>query len=206
MHRRDRLRTGWHQHVGLCVGICALLLCMVGAHLLGESKTRSRHSASSARADAQWTSQRAHFSLLRSGPEGLPQAIRRRMRWPTEGANWDLAQKLPGIRFGQFWLLPGRRVLCLVSRTGKTADASISQICTPTSSALRHGVASVTLRARPTRVPGRRNRFIVGVAPDHASLVMVHTGTMAVTASVNAGGVFHLSDRTFNPPDLLTYR
>lgn len=47
---------------------------------------------------------------------------------------------------------------------------------------------------------------MIGVAPDHAKRVLVHTGESVETRPVNGNSVFTLRDSVNNPPDQLTFR
>jgi hypothetical protein len=211
-------RTDWRPYAVLCVSIFALLAGFICWHVLDRMGSKSASISSASRRAMYFeqgpfdgiqtapSSQSSNFSLLRTPPEGLPVEIRRIMRKPTNGTNWDLAQRLPETGFGEFWLLPGNNFICLIARTGKGTLTSISQTCAPTGVALRHGVASVTLRARSLYVPARNNRFIVGVVPDRAAQIVVHTGSFTAKASVEGNGVFRLYDRAVDPPDSLTLR
>jgi hypothetical protein len=124
------------------------------------------------------------------------------MRRALHGTNWDLAQKLPVTVRGEFWLIPGYGVLCLLAHIGGLT----AQSCAPTQVAIANGAAVVTLNAHPRRSFEGRNRFMIGVGPDRAHEVLVHTGDSVTVRPVNENGVFTLHDSATNPPDVLTFR
>jgi hypothetical protein len=148
--------------------------------------------------------QLANFALLRTPPEGLPAAIQRVLRAPVFGSNWKLAQRIPVTLSGVYWLVPGNGYLCVISQ-GSMGNPGIGTTCAQTSQALRHGVAAITVaRAVPgSHVPP--GRLIVGVAPDGARQVVVHTQGSVETVPV-IDEVFVLRDSMVAPPDFFAPR
>jgi hypothetical protein len=146
--------------------------------------------------------QSANFSVLRTLPEGLPASTARILRQPAFGMNWALAQRLPEGADADFWAVPGNGFLCVLAQgDGVTLTAS----CTTTEDAIEHGVAAVLLRTSPRSRRARGRRLIVGMAPDQAREVSVHTrgNVTPVTAMKN---VFTLHDSATDPPDRLVLR
>ena len=145
--------------------------------------------------------QKSNFALLRGTFEPLPASIRRLTRQPQHGMaygmNWRLAYKVPLPIRGGLWLVPGRGFLCLVAHSG----ASVSQACTPTKSALRHGIYFAFLPP-----VGAKWRTVVGVVPDGAPTAQVHTGKATTVVHVQPGGVFMLQDRAAAAPRAITFR
>ncbi len=142
--------------------------------------------------------QRNHFALLRGAPEPLPPSVRRVLRKPTYGMNWDLAQRVPvGLR-GSFWLIPGRGVLCLLH--AETIHEA-SSACAPTKAALAHGIVGASLREGRSEVPAER--LIVGVVPDGATEAVVHTGKVASKVAI-AHHLFVLRDSMEEPPEVVS--
>ncbi len=142
--------------------------------------------------------QRDHFALLREGPEPLLPSIRRILRKPTYGMNWDLAQRVPLSLQGSFWLVPGRHTLCLLH--AETLH-DVSSACATTKVALNHGVVTVSLREATAGAPAER--LIVGVVPDGISEVVVHTRRVASRVAV-VDHVFVRRDAINEPPDLVS--
>lgn len=142
--------------------------------------------------------ERKHFALLRGQPEPLPLYVRRILRRPNFGVNWDLAHRLPLSLRRSFWLVPGRRFLCVVytQTIHEVADA-----CAPTKVALEHGIVAASLRDPGTIGPAQR--LIVGVVPDGASEAVVHTGKVASKVSI-ARHLFVLKDSLGRPPDVVS--
>lgn len=141
--------------------------------------------------------QRNNFALLRGAPEPLPPSVRRVLRKPTYGMNWDLAQRVPLSLREPFWLIPGRHVLCLLHVD--TAHEA-SSACAPTKTARAHGVVTISLREARASVPAER--LIVGVVPDGTVEAVVHTGIIATRTSI-AHHVFTISDSIEDPPDVV---
>ncbi|HKG02151.1 MAG TPA: hypothetical protein VKB03_03150 [Conexibacter sp.] len=144
--------------------------------------------------------QRANFELLRGAAESLPPVVRRVMRRPTYGMNWSLAQRLPRTVRDNFWLVPGRDILCLVHASG-AHEASSS--CAPTELALHHGVVAISLRNHGAFGP--TDRTIVGVMPDRATGAVVHTGVAQTTVPVSRH-LFVLRDSVKEAPDNVSVR
>jgi hypothetical protein len=142
-----------------------------------------------------------NFLLLRTAPEGLPARVRQIMRKPVKRMNWNLAQRLPVVMQGEFWLIPGHRRLCILAQVD-----GLELSCAPTQIAVAHGVAIVALSAGSQPLGAGGSRFIIGVGPDRAQKVLVHTGDSVSLRPVDDYGVFALRDRVTDPPDLLTFR
>jgi hypothetical protein len=80
----------------------------------------------------------------------------------------------------------------------------INMTCTTTEAALQHGVAIVALD-QPLDSTAPAARLTVGMAPDGANVVLVHTGHARTSVPI-AHGVFVVRDRATDPPDKLTFR
>lgn len=148
--------------------------------------------------------QRANFALLRTPPEGLPTAVRRVLRNPVFGSNWNLAQRIPATASGAYWLLPGNGYMCVISDESMGSN-TINTTCARALQARRHGIAAVTVTRA---VPGSHleaARLIVGLAPDGAHQVVVHTRGFTETVPVH-DEVFVLRDSIVAPPDFLMPR
>jgi hypothetical protein len=117
------------------------------------------------------------------------------------GSNWRLAQQLPVNLRTQIWAVPGDRTICLIDWR---REAGAGMACAPTKRVLRSGLAITSLKdastgsVRPTRV-------VVGVAPDDAARVLVHTGGMSISVPV-FDGVFTLRDSLGDAPDSFSLR
>jgi hypothetical protein len=113
--------------------------------------------------------------------------------------SWALAQRLPlPTLHGAYWLVPGRRVLCLL-HAEEAHEASSS--CASTRDALKHGIVAVSLRDASPATPAQR--LSVGVVPDGVRRAIVHTGSRAVPVVVTQH-VFVLQDAVREPPDRIT--
>lgn len=151
--------------------------------------------------------QRAAFALLRTPPEGIPAATRRRLGTPVVGGNWRLAQRIPVALPSAYWLVPANRHLCVVAQ-GSAGPHGAGTTCARTADAVAHGVAHVTVRgAGPGAASGSvaKGRLIVGVAPDGAHRVLVHTRGQVETVVV-VRRAFVLRDAHVAPPDFLRVR
>lgn len=138
--------------------------------------------------------QSQRFALLRGRPEPLPRALRRVLRKPSFGGNWNLAQRLP-TREGAYWIVPGSGHLCIVHRIPE--DQSAATICMTTAQTLGHGIAEVTIASG--------SRTIVGMAPDRVAEVLVRTRGVT-ERSVVEHGVFVLHGEGSDPPDAIDVR
>jgi len=148
--------------------------------------------------------QRANFALLRTPPEGLPTAVQRALGNPVFGSNWNLAQRIPTIASGAYWLLPGNGYMCVVSERSLGSN-TINTTCARASQARQRGIAAVTVTREVPGSQSKAARLIVGLAPDGARQVVVHTRGIAETVRVHHE-VFVLNDVIAAPPDFLTPR
>lgn len=213
---RIATRVSWRT----CASSLAVLWLLVGAQACGTSGDAERAGVPAASPTASDPTsgdgsaarviahvqrrQSESFALLRTRPEPLPGRIRRILREPIVGMNWDLAQRIPAAPRGTFWLVPGNRHLCIVQR-GSLGSPGVGTTCARTSQAIGHGIANIAVRRAPFGSSTGQARLIVGVAPDGARKVLVHTRGSVATAPVS-GTVFVLRDSTAAPPDVLTLR
>jgi hypothetical protein len=142
------------------------------------------------------------FFLFRAPPAGLPAAIR--SSTPIYGANLMLARRVPTTPFGNYWLIPADDHLCIMAQ-GVGGGPGISTTCEQTASALKHGIADITITLANPATHTPELRLIVGVAPDGTRQAIVHTRGMVETAPV-LHGVFALSDSIVAPPDFFEMR
>lgn len=147
--------------------------------------------------------QRHKFALLRTRPEGLP-ARARRLGIVTEAAmNPALAQRIPVILPGSFWLVPGIGYLCIVSEVPGTPG--IATVCARTKQAIEQGFGTISFKSIGQGHDGMPTRLLVGIAPDDARTALVHTkGRVAAVPVVN--GVFVLRDSVRAPSDFTELR
>ena len=141
-----------------------------------------------------------HFPILRTPPEPLPATLRDRLQPSSYGTSWDLAQRLPNRDRGNFWLIPGKRALCLLA----DLPSALGQSCAPRRIAIAHGVAIVVIAPRPKRNAASPSRYILGVAPAGSDTACIQN-TRSTTAVPVVAHVFSLRDRDENPPKIVTY-
>jgi hypothetical protein len=142
--------------------------------------------------------QRREFALLRTRPEGLP-AGTGPLPSATEAAiNPALAQRIPVMVAGRYWLVPGIGSLCIVSEVPGTPG--VITVCSRTRQVIEQGLGSISF-APPDRTPaGMPTRLLVGIAPDDARTALVHTdGSVAAVPVVR--GVFVLRDSRRGPSE-----
>jgi hypothetical protein len=142
-------------------------------------------------------SQRANFGIFRTPSERLPNAVRRTLRHPDYGANWNLAQRLAITSQIPVWVLPANGAICLVE---EQRNGAIGVTCTPMAQALKHGVVTASIASGKPPLSLTR-RIVVGVVPDNVPRVRVKTpsfGTVAVPARSNT---FILRDPVSDPPE-----
>jgi hypothetical protein len=146
--------------------------------------------------------QRANFAVFRTSPEPLPWSMRRAMRRPIYGINWDLAQRLPISVPAHAWAVPGDGYICILSLQVHRGRGAVGATCASTEAALDHGLATTLLSDRGTGAFQRSYRVIVGIAPDRArGVIAVGSGS---TVSIAVGdGVFIQRDTVPYPPDRL---
>jgi hypothetical protein len=190
-----------------CAGsLAALTLAAVAAgcgETTNEVPARPAAPATPAIVTRVSTAQAATFALLRTAPEGLPPAIRQTLRTPIAGMNYALAQRIPTPAAGRYWLVPGRGYLCVVSQTPDTAG--VGTVCSKTAQARTSGVATTSIPRTGQNTPVTGPRMIVGVAPDGARAMIIHTrGKVAVARVIH--GLFVRQDDSVDPPDRMTVR
>jgi hypothetical protein len=110
--------------------------------------------------------------------------------------SWRLAQRIPIGLAGRYWLVPASRHLCVVEE-GSLGSPGAGSTCARAADAIRHGLADITVRRAGPDGPAR---LIVGVAPDGAHAVVVHTRGAGRRVPV-VDGVFVLRDAVIAPPD-----
>jgi hypothetical protein len=214
---RTRLPIGWRAGVGSLV---ALALIAGAASCGGSGTPRPSSRAAPLTAPVRPGAlpryrivmrveprQRAAFALLRTRPEGIPASTRHRLGKPIVGGNWRLAQRIPVALPRRYWLVPANRHLCIVAQ-GSAGPRGAGTTCARTADAVAHGVAHVTIGgAGPGAAAShpKRSRLIVGVAPDGARKVLVHTrGEVAIVPVVH--GTFVRRDANAAPPERLRVR
>lgn len=139
----------------------------------------------------------SNFPLLRTPRDGLPLAIRQRLRVPFAGMKWNLARRIPTSLPGGHWLAPGVNRLCIVAVSPDSR--SIGTVCGIVNQALRRGIANTSVN------PVSRRRVIVGVAPQGTHAVLLQSGAETISVRVRHGR-FVLRDAVLSPPDQLTLR
>jgi hypothetical protein len=153
---------------------------------------------------------RAKFALFRSPPEGLPISVTLALSGISPyGANWRLAQALPGAPWPA-WLIPGRGYVCLMQQ--ETPRSGIGQTCALTQDVLESGLSITTLPADPSSqaepFPSKPSepaqRVVMGVVPDGTRAVRVHTPRSDSAWSPVSQNVFALRDKALDPPETVT--
>jgi hypothetical protein len=142
--------------------------------------------------------QRREFALLRTRPEGLP-ANFGHLPTATEAAiNPALAQRIPVMVPGRYWLAPGIGSLCLLSEVPGTPG--VVTVCERTRQVIEQGVGTISFAPTERTPAGMPTRLLVGIAPDYARTALVHTsGSVAAVPVVR--GVFVLRDSRRGPSD-----
>jgi hypothetical protein len=185
-----------------CVGSLAAVLVVgptaCGGTEPGDVQAEAPAPAVTPRPEPQ---QLVNFALLRTRPEGLPASVREILRKPTLGMRWALAQRMPVDVPGDYWLVPGAGHLCIVNQT--PASPGVGVVCAATGQVLGHGMATVAIPRRADLTPTGAPRLIVGVAPDRARRVYVHTRRSVAAAPV-VDGLFVRRDAATVPPDFLS--
>lgn len=142
--------------------------------------------------------QRHEFALLRTRPEGLPANFGRLPTATEAGINPALAQRIPVMVPGRYWLAPGIGSLCILSEVPGTPG--IVTVCGRTRQVVEQGLGTISF-APPERTPaGLPTRLLVGIAPDDARTALVHTNGSVAAAPV-VGGVFVLRDSQRGPSE-----
>jgi hypothetical protein len=126
--------------------------------------------------------------------------MRRMLRKPEYGMNWNLAQKLPIPTDGRFWLVPANGFLCLVVQKGPNTG---NQVCSETKEVLGHGLFVTFLAAHPKELVYGARRFILGVVPDYARKVGIDTDGSKVMAPVDEGVFVRRDSASASPSRLI---
>ncbi|MBS1870376.1 MAG: hypothetical protein JSS99_12010 [Actinobacteria bacterium] len=135
--------------------------------------------------------QRREFALLRTRPEGLPKGLGHLPNAEDAAINRAMAQRIPVMVPGSYWLAPGIGSLCILSEVPGTPG--IVTVCASTREVLQHGLGTISFPSAGPTHAGPPTRLLVGIAPDGARAALVHTdGSVAAVPVV--GGVFVLRD------------
>lgn len=141
------------------------------------------------------------FTVFRTPSEGLPGLVRRVIAKPIYGMNWRLAQRLSKSTPVDIWAIPGNEYVCLLSLQKSSA---LGLTCDSTKGALTHGLATTLMSRRGIGNKSRQNqRLIVGIAPDRARDVVIHTHESELKLPV-VHGVFMHSDDGSRAPSQIT--
>ncbi len=117
--------------------------------------------------------------------------------------NPALAQRIPVVLPGSYWLVPGIGYLCIVSEVPGTPG--IATVCGRTQQAIEQGFGTISFTPKGRAHDGMPTRLLVGIAPDDARTALVHTkGTVAAVPVVN--DVFVLRDSIRAPSDFTELR
>lgn len=139
------------------------------------------------------------FAIFRTGAERLPRDILAIVHRSPYGLNWNLAQRLPLPRSEAFWVVPGRKFICVLS--SEEGD-SVSETCTRSRYAVNSGIASVSITEIPQLAGGVVSRSIVGLVPGGSKRVQIETNGAVARPKV-VKEVFRLHDSNPAPPDLI---
>jgi hypothetical protein len=204
-------QTGWRICASLSglavVGVIGLGIASHSADPFSESRVsaaESQHLESNTHLapvvrrpqPSQWRS----FAPFRTRPESLPRPVIEKLRQTKYGLNGILAQRLLVDTPEKMWVVPGNGFICIV---GYQVRQSTALVCDTTKDARNHGVTMTRLGVANAAAP-RPKRIIVGIAPDQAHKVHIHTGSTVVSASVT-GNVFLRRDSVSAPPDRVTF-
>lgn len=180
----------------LLVGV-ALASCGAAAPHGAEPRSRVMEHAPRM-LDETSSLQRHDFVLLRTRPEGLPANIGRLPTATEEGINPALAQRIPVMVPGRYWLAPGIGSLCILSEVPGTPG--VVTVCARTAEVVSHGLGSISFAPAERTPAGAPTRLLVGIAPDDARTALVRTdGSVAAVPVV--GGVFVLRDSRRGPSE-----
>ncbi|MGN6188027.1 MAG: hypothetical protein ACTHOE_03930 [Conexibacter sp.] len=147
--------------------------------------------------------QRREFALLRTRPEGLPSNLGRLPNAEDAGINPAMAQRIPVLVPGRYWLAPGIGSLCIVSEVPGTPG--IVTVCGRVRQVVEQGLGTISFAPRERTPAGSPTRLLVGVAPDDARTALVHTdGSVAAVPVVS--GVFVLRDSRGGPSESIELR
>jgi hypothetical protein len=198
--------VSWHVRASSLV---ALLALAVGVASCGSARSARTESRTSSTPPAPRMlvrpapDQRGHFALLRTRPEGLPPSVRRLVHPGGAGVNPALAQRVPVVLPGRYWLLPGIGQLCLVSEVAGVQG--VETVCGSTRQAIMEGIATISFPPVERASFNTLARLLVGVAPDGAQEALVYTrGSVAVVPVVQS--VFVLRDLVRAPSDRIELR
>jgi hypothetical protein len=147
--------------------------------------------------------QRERFALLRTRPEGLPVHLRGLVRTRDTSFDPGLAQRIPALLPGAYWLVPDADQLCVVSEVPGTEGAGT--VCGSTGQTIEEGIAIVSFTPVERAPVGAPTRLIVGVAPDGTREALIHTHGSIATVPV-VGGLFVLRDSMPAPSDFVELR
>jgi hypothetical protein len=109
-----------------------------------------------------------------------------------------LAQRIPVLVPGRYWLAPGIGSLCILSQVPGTPG--IVTVCARTRQVVEQGLGTISFAPAERAPAGMPTRLLLGIAPDDARTALVHTnGSVAAVPVV--GGVFVLRDSRRGPSE-----
>lgn len=139
------------------------------------------------------------FSVLRKPRGSLPAPVASSVRANPVARRtgfhaWNVLTTLQR----QVWAVAYEHQLCLIDRSGRDGLATA---CTTTDRALRHGLMSTFLRDQQGQQPAER--LVVGLVPDRAELVEVHTPGFSTVLRRSVGNILVFEDHVPEPPEEL---
>jgi hypothetical protein len=140
----------------------------------------------------------SNFTLFRSPANGVPESVWQPIHQSIPGMLWAQSRRIPVSSSDAYWLVPGRRHLCIISLS--RASSTIGTVCSGIRQAIHHGIADTSLGMRPPK------RLIVGVAPDRARRVVVLSAGSSFSVRVHRLGVFTRSDSVPKGPERFLIR
>jgi hypothetical protein len=183
----------------LLILLVAAVLASCGSATPHGAEPRSRAARPAPRMLERLSSMQRHeFALLRTQPEGLPADFGRLPTATDAAINPALAQRIPVMVPGRYWLAPGIGSLCILSEVPGTPG--IVTICERTRQVIEQGLGTISFASAEQAPAGMPTRLLVGIAPDDARTALVHTNGSVATVPV-VRGVFVLRDSRRGPSE-----
>lgn len=164
----------------------------------GQPETQSAHieGAVNRRGEVHRELKR-RFGALAGAPTGLPFEVAETQPLPSRLSPSEAWLVLPGVS-RQVWALAGDHQLCLLDRS---LEGGAGVVCSEVKQVVVHGIMSTVLQDPAKGQPAKRS--VVGLVPDQARRVRIHTpGFPTVTRPVERN-VFVLTDHIPQPPETL---
>lgn len=179
--------------------IGVLIIALMGlASCGGQPETQADQVSHEDTRHEQVANQVVHkFGALRRAPTRLPIEITETEPLPSQLSGSEAWMVLPGLR-RQVWALPAGHQFCLLDRS---IEGGVGVVCRSVKRVVSSGIMSTILQDATKGQPALRS--VVGLVPDQAKGVRIHTPGYPTATRPVERNVFVLIDHIPQPPETL---